>query len=162
MNGFRLHWLPLACLAMLAAGSVSGCGSRRPTPVQVSGQVTLDGKPVDAAAVTLMPDGGGRPASGTTDASGAFKLSTFTAGDGALPGEYTAVVTKYDAKAGAAAPPTDGAGEGLMGAMPEVTKSLLPEAYSSPKTSGLKVSVKKGMPAIQLALSAANTPAAGK
>jgi hypothetical protein len=162
MSCFRLHWLPLACLAVLVAGSASGCGSRRPTPVQVTGQVTLDGKPVDGAAITLMPDGGGRPASGTTDASGGFKLSTFTAGDGALPGEYTAVVTKFESKPGAAAPATDGGAEGLMGAMPEATKSLLPESYGSPKTSGLKVSVKEGMSAIQLSLSAAANSAAGK
>jgi hypothetical protein len=155
------RWLlPLACLVIVVVPT--GCGPRRATPVQVTGQVTLDGKPVDAAAVTLMPDGGGRPASGTTDGSGAFKLSTVTAGDGALPGDYTAVVTKYDSKAGAAAPATEGGSDGLMGAMPEVTKSLLPEIYASAKTSGLKVSVKKGMPAIALGLSAAAKPAAGK
>ena len=39
-----------------------------------------------------------------------------------------------------------------MGAMPEMKKSLLPEIYSSPTTSGLKVTVKKGMPAITLGL----------
>lgn len=152
--------LLLACLVIVVLPT--GCGKRRPVPVQVTGQVTLDGKPVGAAAVTLMPEGGGRPASGATDASGAFKLSTFTAGDGALPGDYTAVVTKYESKAGAAAPATEGGSDGLMGAMPQVTKSLLPEIYASPKTSGLKVSVKKGMPAIQLGLSAAAKPAAGK
>ena len=160
MSGLRHVGLRLAGLAMLVA--TSGCGSRRPTPVQVGGQVTLDGKPVDAAAVTLVPEAGGRPAAATTDSSGAFKLSTFTAGDGALPGEYTVVVTKYESKAGATAPAEEGGSDGLMGAMPEMKKSLLPEIYSSPTTSGLKVTVKKGMPAITLGLSGAAKPAAGK
>jgi hypothetical protein len=63
--------------------------------VPVDGIVLLDGKALDGATVTFLPQGDhGRPASGWTDSTGAFQLTTFDKNDGAMPGEYRVVVKK--------------------------------------------------------------------
>jgi hypothetical protein len=78
---------------LLIAGG--GCGDRR-SPVPVSGTVTVDGQPVEGATVTFHPlddDREGRPATGLTDKTGTFRLTTGTE-DGARPGAYKVVVIK--------------------------------------------------------------------
>jgi hypothetical protein len=83
----------LAAMVLFAAG----CGGKF-TPVPVSGVVTLDGVPVEGATVyfyAIGDDKDGRPAHGTTDKNGEFRLSTMGNDDGALPRFYKVVVTKY-------------------------------------------------------------------
>jgi hypothetical protein len=89
----RTLWAGLAVLFLVPAG----CSSRY-TPVPVSGIVTLDGQPLDKASVTFYLVGGGkegRPASGGTDSTGTFHLSTMGNQDGAIPGEYKVVIAKW-------------------------------------------------------------------
>ena len=73
-----------------------GCGARQ-KPVPTEGVVTLDGKPVAGVIVTFNPVGEGKAASGTTEADGAFRLTTFRTHDGALPGDYKITITKSKA-----------------------------------------------------------------
>jgi hypothetical protein len=81
----------LLAMALLASGS--GCGGPA-KPVKVEGVVTLDGKPVKGATVTLFPqDGAAHSASGFTDPGGVFRLTTYSVGDGAIPGDYKVTVT---------------------------------------------------------------------
>lgn len=82
-------------VAMLAAFGLAlpGCGPKYPETFPVSGTVTLDGKPVAGAAVVFTPEEG-HQATGTTDDSGRFELSTFQLGDGALPGPHRVTVAK--------------------------------------------------------------------
>src|SRR5437762_8177513 len=85
--------LRTAHLAMLLAAAVfagAGCSGN----VGIKGKVTLDGQPVEGASVQFVPVDGGRPAFGTTDASGVFTLSTIKQGDGTSKGEYKVTVTK--------------------------------------------------------------------
>jgi hypothetical protein len=136
---------------------VVGCGTGRPPLVATTGTVTLDGKPVASATVTLMPRAGGRPATGTTDQAGRFTLSTFAPGDGAVVGGYDAVVTKLELKkpvAGGGVAADDGLAPDTMGAIPaeEDYRSLLPKRYADPRTSGLAVEVTAGGPPLELAL----------
>src|SRR5262245_39633386 len=80
---------------------VAGCGDGGPSPVAVKGVLKLDGKPVAGAVVGFHPEAaGGKPAFGTTDAEGAFRLTTERPGDGALPGKYKIVIQ----------PPAEGGG----------------------------------------------------
>jgi hypothetical protein len=80
----------LLVLAGLCLALLLGCGQKT---VPVKGVVTYNGKPLANAFVQFIPeDGGGRDASGTTDANGAFQLSTFRPNDGALPGSYKVTV----------------------------------------------------------------------
>ena len=72
-------------------------------------------------------------AEGKIDASGNFKLSTFTQGDGALAGEYTIIVMPAMKDPSALA----------KDVIPD-EKPAFPGKYSDPKTSGLKESIKPG------------------
>jgi hypothetical protein len=83
--------------ALIACGSLIaclGCGGASKVPVE--GRVTLDGKPLVDAAVSLTQlratDPG--PFFATTDAEGRFTLGTAVdVGGGAAPGEYRLTIT---------------------------------------------------------------------
>jgi len=74
MRTLLFSFAPLFALACIV-----GCGGSTSTvaTVPVTGTVTLDGKPVEGAAVSFAPKTKGcRAAFGRTDASGKFKLTT--------------------------------------------------------------------------------------
>jgi hypothetical protein len=75
---------------------IAGCG---PKAVPVEGVVKFDGAPVEGATVTFVTSDGKQSASGQTDASGHFSLSTSTV-PGAYPGDYKVVVVKNTQVAG--------------------------------------------------------------
>jgi hypothetical protein len=81
-----------ASFTLIAAALVTlnGCG---PKLHPVSGTVTLDGSPVEGAAVTFISDDGKKTFAGQTDASGNF---TIYSGEkpGATAGTYKVLVTK--------------------------------------------------------------------
>jgi hypothetical protein len=150
-----------ACIVGSLAWAIAfGCSKAPKLPtVPVSGTVTLDGQPLDGANVAFSPvDLDGKPANATTDSQGAFRLKTyigasFGQADGALPGEYTVMVSKYEAQSGTA--PTSDEIEARQTAMQEAQKTgkpleqiptqpklLTPEKYCNPKDSGLKATVK--------------------
>lgn len=109
-----------------------GCGARRPLTVPVSGEVRLDGRAVDGATVTFFP-AAGRPAHGVTDSSGSFRIRTWTAEDGAAPGDYVVCVVKEVP----AAERSDNQGYVPM-------KNLLPEHYSQVGSTRLRATVTRG------------------
>ena len=133
-----------AALLVLAAVGCSAAkpASNRPQTHPAKGRVMLAGQPLAGATVTFRPEGGGSGCSGITDTMGAFKLSTFTAGDGAIPGKYRVTVTKLDAgpvaadvSSSAYAPPSGNA---------PPPKNLLPETYGDPAKSGFTAEVVGG------------------
>jgi len=139
----------LSLAALLALAVVVGCGGGGH---KVEGEVTLDGKPVEEALVTFLPDGTGEQAFGVTDSGGKFTLRTAKQ-KGAPPGNYKVTVTKTDKgqafqKEGKVAPGTGGSdyvkamtgGKGV-GTTPSGSKSLLPEKYATPKTTPLTATV---------------------
>ncbi len=146
----------LVGLTMLA---VLGCEAKRSLDtVPVSGTVRLDGAPVDGAKVVFAPaSGGGTAASGVTDASGHYALTTLDPNDGALPGTYHVMISKTERvgedPASAAVKPGMSEEEATKAAMeahlasggeePEF-KDLLPAKYKDPASSGFKVEVVKG------------------
>src|SRR5262245_52825147 len=85
MSPNRIYGLPL----VVALLTTVGCGAQPGTAptARVSGTVTLNGNPIAGINVAFMPSSG-RPASGVTDASGHFTLSTFGTGDGAVLGSH--------------------------------------------------------------------------
>ena len=107
----------LLCVALMV--TVVGCGSSHPPLTVVTGTVTYDGEPLADATVAVMPDGGdgtAKPADGKTDKNGNFTLvTTFPDGgivDGAVEGDYTLRVVKYEAvemPTDEGEPPADGA-----------------------------------------------------
>ena len=64
-----------------------GCGSPSDQPAlgQVTGTITLDGKPLSGTAVVFQPESG-RPARGTTDAEGKYELTYIRQTKGAKVG----------------------------------------------------------------------------
>ena len=137
----------IGCFVLVAL--LVGCGetgdTNRPKTVPVTGSVTYNGQPVEGATVTFVTGGsGGRGALGTTDASGKFQLTTFEAGDGAIPGSYKVTIAKTTGETapmtqedGVVVPPTGG---------PPTTevKDELPLKYKDASTSGLTADVKEG------------------
>lgn len=141
----------------LGLSSLLGCGGTGMLPVE--GTVTLDGEPLEGAAISFVPAEGGRPCSGQTDEQGHFTLASYTAGDGVPPGEYKVTVVKLDARRQAeAAPVEDGTEEDeqVMGSIEEAVKFLTPMKYSSPATTDLKVEVTAGMEPVQIDLKSGN------
>jgi hypothetical protein len=78
-------------LALMTVLLIAGCAKSRTMPVE--GVVTLDGQPLAGAAVQFVPQDQGRDATGETDASGRFAMSTFQPRDGVLPGSYKVVIS---------------------------------------------------------------------
>jgi predicted small lipoprotein YifL len=72
---------------------IAGCGTGGPTIAPVSGVVTLDGKPVEGAAVGFIAVGDGPVANGSTDAQGRYTLTCMNQ-SGAVVGDYKVVVSK--------------------------------------------------------------------
>jgi hypothetical protein len=154
-------WLPAIALVW----GFAGCGPDRPETISVTGTVTLDGSPVSGAVVAFTPVGGGRPATGTTDGSGKFTLTTFDDGDGALPGEHLVAVIKGNVGP-VEGDPDSGEGEETpsapTGPEQQTGQWLVPQDYWNFKTSGLSCEVKKGMDPPTFALASADgaaTPA---
>src|SRR5262245_30413224 len=77
------------CLLWVAV--LAGCTGSRTSPVE--GIVLLDGKPLPDASVQFVPQGTGRDATGQTDKSGAFSMSTYKPKDGVVPGDYKVVIS---------------------------------------------------------------------
>jgi hypothetical protein len=79
----------------VGATSLTGCGGSGVDLAPVEGMVTLDGQPVEKAGVLFTPEkaGTGPSASGTTDARGAFRLSTANR-PGAPLGDHLVLITK--------------------------------------------------------------------
>jgi hypothetical protein len=147
-----------ACLIFLFISIVIGCGSDSgfPKTYKVSGTVKFGGKPVDGALVTFVPSvQGGKPAVGSTNANGEFKLSSFGSSDGAVPGDYKVTISKLSG------PPPDASqslqpGVITSGKMSSsyvppsaadaakannANKNLLPSKYASDTSSGLNATV---------------------
>ena len=138
-------------LAFLLGGllaAAAGCTSHQPVQVQV----TLDGKPVDGATVTLKGEGEKEtPVSGFTGDDG---IATLTApgGKGVPPGTYKVLVSRVSVTGGKAADlskPTEamqqmlGKGKGPMMGAPKTiqTKQELPAVYGDPAKSTLTLKV---------------------
>ncbi len=138
-----------------------GCGGGPSVgAIPATGIVTLDGKPLDGATVSFVPDSDeARSASGLTDATGAFRLTSLAPGDGAVPGKYKITVSKVSSGPAEEAAPTSqeeamkklqekskaGGSSAFYSSTPSFTvKQTLPARYADSKTSGLQAEVKKG------------------
>ncbi len=151
----RFTWFMIVAVAVLAT---LGCGSgkKRLDTVPISGIVTLDGTPVEGAKVVYNPTSANeRPASGVTDSSGRYKLTTQDPGDGALAGTYLVMISKTETESptSQAIKPGMTDEEATKAAMEAYVKGgkaqpksteFLPAKYKNPATSGFKVEVAKG------------------
>jgi hypothetical protein len=108
-----------AVAVLVLAVVLTGCSRRFPM-AEVSGKVTLDGKPLSDATVMFVPEKG-FAAAGTLQPDGTFRLISGRPGDGAVIGSHKVALMPAD--------PLD---------------TPIPTKFRSAETSGLSVEVKAG------------------
>lgn len=93
-DAMRLAVFVRGLAAVVALGTLVGCGQSGPELAEVGGTVTLDGKPVPNANVTFRPQGPeGSPSYGVTDANGNYELRFSRDKTGATPGTHHVEIT---------------------------------------------------------------------
>jgi hypothetical protein len=141
------HVLLLPLVVLVLAGCSSGTG-RAPT-YPVSGTVTKKGQALAGVTVVFVPVEGAshEAAMGISDASGKFKLTTFSADDGAQEGNYRIKVLKFDNSKATKQEVISYEQEQKMQFGDErptpPAKNTLPKKYESEATSGLAHTVGK-------------------
>ena len=79
----------LTCIVLaFVASTMTGCGNDGPELAEVTGVVTVDGKPVPGAVLTFVPTGGGSPSYGGTDTDGKYRLMFTDTKYGAMIGDH--------------------------------------------------------------------------
>ena len=115
--------------------------------VKVKGTITLDGSPLEGASIVFVPTTMSdevRSASGTSDASGNFEMTTLNKGDGAMPGDYRITVVKREA-AGNAPTAEEMQEAALRGVSLNIQyESVIPARYGVSSSSGLSTTVVAG------------------
>jgi hypothetical protein len=129
------------------AGGCGGAAADSGT-VAINGLVTLDGKPVDNAAVAFIGRDGARLATAQTNNVGKFTIR-------AALGKNVVTVAKTPSTPAPASDepqlmPTTGEYQKLV----QAVKSDVPAKYGDPKTSGLSYDVTEAMKEVEIALSA--------
>jgi hypothetical protein len=70
----RMVELKRVALGLWVVAICAGCGSEGPELGEVTGIVTLDGKPLPTVEVVFQPQAGGRPSAAYTDKEGRFTM----------------------------------------------------------------------------------------
>ena len=129
---------PTVAACLLAILLCAGCSdtTSRPSTVKVSGTVKYKGEPLKQGRISFLKKQGPnakevvRPAIGRI-VDGAYELTTFQTGDGAIPGDYQVTIESMD----------DDLSLEEIGEGKKKPKSTIPRQYASGDTSGLKVTV---------------------
>lgn len=130
-------------LSLLLAGCQGSEGKiKLPKTVPASGTVTLDGKPLEGAAVMFFSTGNsaGSDSMGSTDSAGKYSLSLVHGGSGAPPGNYKVIVSHM---AGPGGKPIQRG----IGAPPPIDQGAvesLPARYSNMNETSLNAVIPEG------------------
>lgn len=120
--------------------SAGGCGGGG-MGAEVSGRVTLDGKPVGPGTIVFAPpEKGANPATGTIQIDGTYVLMSNRL-PGLPAGRYRASVMVFDQ------PPTAPGERSTV-----APKLVTPQKYADPATSGLEYDVAAGSQTIDVPL----------
>ncbi|MEQ8849256.1 hypothetical protein [Botrimarina sp.] len=111
-------------LLVVVAPLLAGCSDGRPKRYKVSGKVVIDGQPMKAGLVQVLPEGN-RPAAGAVAEDGTFTLGSYELNDGVVPGTHKVAVN----------------GAEPMG--PTKTKWYAPPQYRFANSSGLTMTVEE-------------------
>jgi len=127
----RRSRFPVLAETTLLTIALAGCGSGDPNAIKAvpaAGTVTYKGKPIETGRIGFVP-AQGRPASGEI-VNGKFTMTTYTDGDGAIPGHHAVTVNATKQVPGSGRAGDEGK-----------TISLLPENYANPDSSGTAVDI---------------------
>jgi hypothetical protein len=146
-----------ACMCLMGATILPGCGKAQPTVTEAEGRVLLDGKPLSAASVQFIPqlDGFGAEwnSIGSTDADGKFQLQcAFKNQPGAVVGTHWVLVTEMPVPGEYRSQENQGGYEKHLASL---MNRPIPRQYGEIRTTPLKVEVKKGQKTYELALTRA-------
>ena len=138
------------CFALVVF--ILGCGANpHPELRRVSGRVIYKGRPIADATVAFYSNESKRLATGYTDKSGSYSLTSYAEDDGALPGQHRVVVTKVEVAENSESLSMDDALKTRQ--REEPSRHLLPKIYASSDTTPLIVTVNEdGQNEIQLDL----------
>jgi hypothetical protein len=129
--------LSVVVLVLLAAG----CGGPgRPETIPLTGRITYQGKPVPTGRIMFYPEQG-RPATGTIEADGTYRLTTFVAGDGASLGRYRVTIQAIRVIRGGHAKTFDEEIRGGGTSGPGEVEWLVPEEYARQDSTPLRAEV---------------------
>jgi hypothetical protein len=126
--------------AWLLAGLLAGCGDGRPKTAVVRGTVTYKGKPVPNGTINFIP-AVGPASSGEIGPDGAYTLTTFRTGDGAVLGTHKVVIVAMQAL-----------GDKAVEAWTPLPPPIVPMKYTSLGTTDLTGEVKDQENTINFAL----------
>ena len=143
----------LGGLAAALAGALAGCSPRGPTLAEVSGTVTLDGRPLARGTITFEA-AGCRPATARILDGRIIEATTYHARDGVPVGEQRiAIFSRADPAAAKPAPAPQGAPSAAARFPPSMAGPLLlPARYNDPVSSGLSAIIRPGQNTLSLAL----------
>jgi len=121
---------PARAVAVTAVALIilGGCGTGGPDLAPLSGTVSLDGRPLEQGLVQFVPETGTGPAAVGSITGGRFVAET-AGRSGARPGRYRVRIESR-------APPAD--------ETDTLPRSLVPERYGNPATSGIVYAVEAG------------------
>jgi len=141
--------------------ALAGCNfSDKPSTYPVRGNVVYKGVPVAGASIAFMGSGAPRAATGKTDESGSFQLTTFQPNDGAVPGMHEVTIKKYTTDPPPMPTPEEAekdpsSGDRYTAAMVKWTESAklaVPKKYTDRATTDLHYEVKEGENDFQIEL----------
>jgi hypothetical protein len=133
--------------AMAVFMSVVGCGGGDRVEVYpVSGTVMYEGKPmVGGGSIAFVPTTPrpGKTAGGEIRPDGTYQLSTYSPGDGSIPGEFRVVITQVVETEPDAMPDSDGSGSAQPTPSTNAVNPAdrIPQVYSDHRNSPLTATV---------------------
>lgn len=125
----------LACLTLISALKLSGCGPgvdlERTVPA--SGTLTYQGKPLEGYKIVFHPVEDRQGATAESGNGGAFALGTNEPGDGAAPGKHKISINFIAEKM---------EGEPGKEVFTKLTPKIkIPVKYQTPETSGVEIEI---------------------
>ena len=145
---------PLGC-AFVAFVLALGCikSGQSSQLISVSGTVTLDGKPLNYATVSFVPQGNtpGHGGTGPTDVAGKYQVNYLRGGKGLLPGSYKVTISCFLMPDGKPPPPD-------VPVMQTKADSVVPYQYSDINMTPLTAEVKAGGAPIDFSLKSGKKP----
>lgn len=138
-NWFKRTWFGFAnpaffIIVLFTCLVASGCGDGRLQLGEISGTVTLDGKPLAAGQIVFETDS--RRAFGSITDGKIVDVTTYKSGDGVVVGNHKVVIRPKLDEAALMAPPKRG--------KKVIPSKTVPKKYHSSETSGLSAEVVRG------------------
>jgi hypothetical protein len=139
--------MPVRLLTVVGLLALTGCGGEKLG--QVTGTVTVAGRPVAGGTIQFVP-ATGKAAVGSINPDGSYTLTTYRTGDGALVGPHKVVIHATRVGPGSVVPATfadelkPAKGDSGKMLVPGKVEWIVPERYSDLISTDLTATVSGG------------------